>query len=191
MLAMGRHQPRVFEHQHHPYFRAAAGEFWLPAGASWQVRPACQSMCWGWNGEQIWHAGENAAQYGPMQQHTCTCSAELWPFSCCWMSNPDVSGQWFRDQTGRSNLVPGAQWKPQHRPRNEQDSGQARGEHEARFQESSSTCVRLERRLLSPDQRTINKGAKIYLLWKTTGFFLLNKFQQINSNPLSTLSSRD
>lgn len=45
MLAMGGRQLCAFEHQHHPYFRGAAGEFWLPAGASWQVRPACQARC--------------------------------------------------------------------------------------------------------------------------------------------------
>lgn len=123
-LAMGRHQPHTFEHQHHLYFRAAAGEFWLPAGASWQVRPACQAMCWGQNGEQVGHGGESAR---PTQQHIRTCSAGLRPFSCCLMSNTDVSGQLFRDQTGRFNLVPGARQKPQHSPINGQDSGQARG----------------------------------------------------------------
>lgn len=165
-LPMGRHQPHAFEHQHHPYFRAAAAEFQLPADASWQVRPVCQAVCWGWNRQQIWYGrreggkGESAAQYDPKQQHTCTCSAGLWSFSCCLMSNADTRGQWFTDQTGGSNLSPEAQQKAQ-QSHKWWDSGQARGEHEVSFQESASMCVRLKRSLPNPDQGTVSKGANV------------------------------
>lgn len=76
---------------------------------------------------------KSAAQYVPMQQHTHTCSAGLQHFSSCLISNTDVSGQWLRDQTGRSNPEPGARQKPQHSPINREDSGQAKGEHEVWF----------------------------------------------------------
>ena len=65
MLAMGRRQLCAFEHQHHPYFSAAVGECWLPAGASWKTRPVCQATCWGPNGEQIGHGGGKCCPVWP------------------------------------------------------------------------------------------------------------------------------
>lgn len=116
------------------------------------------AVCWGkWGAHRTW----GKVLHGHTAPHP-TLRAASWPFSWGLLSNTDVSGL-----IERSDQIQYLELKPT--LEKDQNSAQGR-EHEVRVQESSSVCVGLERSLLWPHWGTVNKAAKIYLLWETTGW---------------------